>query len=84
MYVRLVYPNFWTIESADERTRALQAAQNATAKTKSAKVYVVSENVWASIEAFYATPESFRAVLVRSLQALKAGVNAFVEGMRGA
>lgn len=82
-YVRLVYPNFWAIESPEERTQALAAAQTSTAKTKSTKVYVVTDNVWASIEAFYPTPETFRGVLLRSLQALKAGVGTFVEAMRG-
>ena len=54
MFFRLVFPNFWEIESDGERAQALGAAQEATADTKVAKVFLVKDNVWASVELFVA------------------------------
>lgn len=81
-YFRLIFPNFWPIESEDERQRALAAADHATAETKVAKLFLVRDNVWATIEIFSAEPQEFRAVFGRCIRALKAGVSTFVEKMR--
>ncbi len=84
-YFRLVYPNFWSIESPDELQRAYEAASRATEKIKVAKVYVRQDarNTSAAIEMFLDPLTDFRSVFPRSLQALRAGVGSFVEAMRG-
>ena len=48
-FFRLVFPNFWEIESDEERERVVHAASAATAATKVTKVFPVEDNVWASI-----------------------------------
>lgn len=81
-FLRLAFPNFWTIESEDERKRATHAAMLATAKTKVAKVYLAGDNTWAAIETF-AKPEGFAGFIARGLLALRAAANNFAETMRG-
>ncbi len=82
-YFRLVFPNFWSIESGDELARVMVAANYATMRTKSAKIYVRGDgqNTVASIELFFARPEQFQEVFRRALSALQAGVINFREKM---
>jgi hypothetical protein len=81
-FVRLVYPNFWSLETAEERQRAIAAAERATAETKVAKVYVVRENVWAAVEAFCEPQDAFKAVIPRRLRALRTAANVSVKNMK--
>ncbi len=80
-FFRIVFPNFWPIENSQERQKVEQAALQATAETKVAKVFPVRENVWASIEMFCSPPEVFKAVFARSMSALRAAVGTFAEKM---
>ena len=82
-YFRLVFPNFWEIESADELARVMVAANYATMCTKVAKIYVRSDgqNTVASIEMFLAKPEQFREVFHRAMSALQASLINFREKM---
>ncbi len=82
VFVRLVFPNFWPIESAEERGRVVRAAQVATAQTKVAKIFVVEDNVWGSVELFCSPPEVFTNVFRRSMSALQAAVEKFAAKMR--
>jgi hypothetical protein len=82
LFYRLVFPNFWAMENEAERTRAIIAAHEATVSTKVAKIFFVENQVWAGIELFCEAPEHFTAVFERSLSAVKAAVNTFVETMR--
>jgi hypothetical protein len=80
-FIRLTFPNFWTIETEEERRRATEAAMLATAKTKVAKVYVAGDNTWAAWETF-AKPEAFIPFIARALMALRAAASNFAEHMR--
>jgi len=83
VYFRLIFPNFWAIESEPERQKVLVAADYATGRTKVAKVYTTqNNNVWASIEVFLRKPEDFKEIFQRSMSALQASVANFVEKMR--
>jgi hypothetical protein len=81
-FFRLVFPNFWPIEDEAERVRAWQAATEATASTKVAKVFLVEDDVWASAELFVGEPSDFEAVFSRCVDAVVAGVNTFATHMR--
>jgi hypothetical protein len=81
-FFRLAFPNFWEIESEEERVRAFAAASQASFETKVAKVYLVNDNTWASTEIFVAKPEDFKPLFKRSLSALKVSVDTFAEAMR--
>lgn len=81
-FFRLVFPNFWPIESEEERLMVLHAANAATAQTKTAKVYMVQDNVWASVELFIDDPSHFKALFGRCMDALGVGVQTFVTAMK--
>lgn len=82
-FFRLMLPSFWGIENAEERQRALVAANEATMKTKTAKVYVNSTgtNVSASIEMFFGRPDEFKQVFPRAMSALRTSVKFFVDAI---
>lgn len=82
LFMRLVFPNFWSIDTETERLQIAQASTLATANTKVAKVFPVGDNVWASIELFCANIGQFQAVFERSLSALAASVDRFIREMR--
>lgn len=81
-YFRILFPSFWAIESPSERTKAEQVAYRVTTDTKVAKVYLVSDNTWAAIEAFYASIDHAQAAFPRSMQALRSITRSFADGMR--
>jgi hypothetical protein len=81
-YLQLVLPNFWKIESDEERVCATIAANHATRVTKVAKVFVTKNNTCASIEMFLPVPELFVKILSRSVAALGNGAEHFIEKMR--
>lgn len=82
MFFRLIFPNFWPIESAQERAKVEQAALYATADTKVAKVFPVKDDVFGSLEIFCMPPENFKLIFKRSLSALQTAVGKFANKMR--
>ena len=81
-YFTVVFPNFWPIESEDERTATYIACCHATADTKGAKVYPLGDNICASIEMFFGEPEDFKPVFKRALSTVQSAVAKFAEKMR--
>jgi hypothetical protein len=81
MFYRLVFPNFWPIESEEERANVEIASLAVCKDTKVAKVFAVRDNVWASIELFCHKPSSFTGVFRRSLGALQTAANSFRQKM---
>ena len=81
-YFQLVLPNFWKIESEEERELALIAANHATRITKVAKVFVTKTNTCASIEMFLPDPSLFGKVVNRAVAALRNGAEHFAEKMQ--
>lgn len=80
-FLQVCLPNFWPIESEEERERAMGAANQTTAQTKVAKVFPVADNMWATVELFCAPPEIFKAIFRRSLSALVAATETFRDQM---
>lgn len=83
-FFRIVFPNFWEIESTEELARVIYAANYATMKTKVAKVYVRSDgqDTIASAELFFADREQFKPVFHRAMAAIRAAVQTFVDKVR--
>ncbi len=81
-FFRIVLPNFWPLKDDNERQKVLEALNYANAESKTAKVFIVRDNVWASIEIFVATPEDFKSIFKRSMSALQYGVYNFVMKMK--
>lgn len=83
-FVRIVHPNFWSIDDEDERSRVEQASLKATAETKVAKVFPIEDDTWASIELFSSSIENTKRVFPRALRALSAAISSFLKEMRDA
>lgn len=81
-YMRIVLPNIWSLDSNQERGRALMAADGTNRTVKVMKVFTARNNVWASIESFVASPKDFAGVFKRSLSAMQTGVMHFAAKMR--
>lgn len=81
-YFRIIYPQFWSIDSQEEFERVLRAASHATQKTKVAKIFPVRDDTWASLEIFVDKPESIKPVFTRMMQALKCAIDTFANEMR--
>ena len=82
-FFRLMFPNFWKIESEEERQRALAACNEANEMTKVAKLFIHDDNMCTSVEMFFANPEDFKGVFGRSMSALENGTRNFVQAMNG-
>jgi len=81
-FFRLVFPNFWSIDSDKERVKVVAASSHATAATKVAKIFPVDNNTWGTIELFVASPDHFKGVFARSMGALQAAVQTFIGQMK--
>ena len=82
MFFRLIFPNFWSIDSEEERAQVNAAALEACRSTKVAKVFPVNDNTWASVELFVEPYDNYRSVFLRSLGALQAAAQTFLTTMR--
>lgn len=82
-FFRMGLPNFWRIESEDERQQALAAAAVVNAKLKVVKIFPVKDNLWASAEMFIDPIESFTKIFDRTLQLLRTSVFEFKAVMLG-
>jgi len=82
MFFRIIFPNFWSIDSANERLKVEQAALKATAFTKVAKIFTVGDNIWATVEIFSSSIDNVKLVFNRSFSALKTAVDFFVQELR--
>jgi hypothetical protein len=81
-FFHLVLPNFWRLDSEAEREQAVKAAALVTERAKVAKVFLVRDNVFASVEMFCDPPECVTEVFARCLHALAGSARHFAEAMR--
>ena len=83
-FFRLIYPNFWSLESEQERQSAAVVAAEVNCGLKVAKVFMTDDDTWASVELFINPIDNFKPVFRRSLGVLQAAANRFREGMAAA
>lgn len=81
-FFRIIFPNFWEIEDETEFMRVLIAINHSNSVCKVTKLFSINDNVWASIEAFTASPEDFKDTFSRSISALRNGVHLYSEKMK--
>lgn len=82
VYFRLIYPNFWEIESEEERQDVLLAGNFANSDIKCAKVFMLRDNVWAVVEIFLSKPEDYEKILSRSISSIQSVVGSFRSKMQ--
>jgi hypothetical protein len=84
-FVFLLYPNFWSIDSAADRQRAAVAIGNANRTTKVAKAYITTyrgkDDISIGAELFFEDPNDFKALFPRMLNAVNTAVDKIVDEM---
>ncbi len=82
-YLRVLFPNFWSIDSADEEERARAAAEEVSSSCKCTRVLIKNENAWVLVETLVTDVDSADGALVRRLVSMaQTAVAVFVEHMR--
>ncbi len=76
-FFRLVCPNFWSIDSDEERDHVVHAAAAVNSSIKVAKVYPVRDSTWASVEMYCSPPDAVLPVLLRAMGTLRGMVTEF-------
>ena len=83
-YFRIVYPNFWEIETEAERRKASALIMSVNRTTKLAKVYIESwDNTYIDAAVFLNTPEDFKRHFTRMINTIQTARRKFVDGMSG-
>ena len=80
-FVRITLPHFWSIDSELERELVMKQCCAINENVKVAKVFLVGDSVWASIEMFISPVQSIHDVLHRSITVLHLAAAEFSRGM---
>ncbi|MDR2798793.1 MAG: hypothetical protein LBB80_10675 [Treponema sp.] len=79
---RIVYPNFWEIESVEERLKAYEAAMYVTRTRKVARVYITSwDNTSIDANIFLGNPEDFKLHFRRMIDVVLIARRDFIDKM---
>jgi hypothetical protein len=76
-FLRISLPNFWSIDSDEERDAAAMVCCKVNKTVKVAKVCIVEDNVWASVELFASPIQSVHDVFLRCITVLNLAVAEF-------
>ena len=68
--LQILLPYFWPLEDALTRTRAMEAAMDAHKTVRIGRIIVWEDNVSATVNAYLSDEDSFRAVLLHSVDGL--------------
>lgn len=81
-FFRLILPVGWKIDSEAEKNKALEVASSLIKQMKCVKIFQLNdEQIWISIELFFAQPNDFKPLFGRSLRALQRTYDSFVQKM---
>jgi hypothetical protein len=84
VYFKILFPNFWKIESEAERAKASTVIMTVNRVVKVIKVYIGSNDSASIIADIYLnTPESFNNRFPRMLSAIQTARQRFIDGMNG-
>jgi hypothetical protein len=80
---RILYPNFWSVESLDEKTKIYEVANYINRTTKVIKVFLNSrgDNTSMDVNIFIARPEDFKLHFQRMIDLLLSERREFREKM---
>ncbi|CAB3844754.1 MULTISPECIES: hypothetical protein [Achromobacter] len=85
-FARLVFPNFWPLDSDEEFAAALQAISLVNGRCKGVKVYASSknDNIVATVEFLISAsnPQLNAALFIRYIRMLNSGAEEFARIMR--
>ncbi len=76
-FLRIVFRNFWSVESSEEMVRALAMANAVNSRIKVGKIGVVKNQVWAVAEVFIDSSPELAAFVPRILHILRRTAETF-------
>jgi hypothetical protein len=76
-FLRVIFPNFWSVESGEDLVRALAMANAINARFKVGKIVVVNKQVWAVAEMFIDSSPELAEFVPRILHILRHTADAF-------
>jgi hypothetical protein len=76
-FFRIMLTNIWPITSPEEMNNVLIAADYSNSTSKTAKIFVVRNDVWISAELLIENPDSYEKVFLRALRLIQVGRNNF-------
>jgi hypothetical protein len=82
-YLRIVLPNFWSIDSNHEEKLARETALLITKRKKATKIIIEDTIVSAVVEIFLNEPKAFDNIIIRSARVLKSASEEFGIAMLG-
>lgn len=83
-FSKLILPNVWQLDCADDFQRALAAADDINRRLKLVKVYTVRDQLWVSMEIWMEDVAGWRTLLPRAMRATAHALHLLSEQMRQA
>lgn len=77
-FFHLILPNIWPVESKAQRTHVLTAVDRSNYLCKACKLCIMDDWVYVSIEFFLRSPEDFKPIFKRAVEAMDVGAKVFV------
>ena len=82
LFLHIILPNIWSIDSEEERTNALIVANKLNMQRKALKVFITQESTILTVEMFIDNTPDVEDFMERILNILIQGREGFAEGMR--
>ena len=82
LFLQVMLPNIWSIDSEEERTNALIVANKLNMQRKALKVFITQESTILTVEMFIDNTPDVEDFMERILNILIQGREGFAEGMR--
>ncbi|MEW8692313.1 MAG: hypothetical protein AB2535_14655 [Candidatus Thiodiazotropha endolucinida] len=83
-FFRLIFPNICQLGDQSDNAMALIAADRTTGKIKTSKVFIVEDQVFASVELFVISMEHVAEVFERCIAIVDEAAQQFLEEMQSA
>lgn len=81
MFLHIILPNIWSIDSEEERANALKVANNLNMNRKALKVFITESNTILTVEMFIDSTPDVEDFLERILDILIQGRQLFAQKM---
>jgi len=81
-YYRICLPNFWPLETPEERERAAIAAHDVTSRVKAVKLIATGDDTWCLIQTFCPSVGELLPVLEQCIRTILSAAEEYARAMR--
>lgn len=81
-YYRICLPNFWPLESAEERERAAIATHDVTSRVKAVKLIATADDTWCLIQTFCPSVGDLLPVMEQCIRTILSAADEYAKAMR--